>query len=336
MGIINPLKYFMSKKVGLALGSGGARGLSHISVIRYIENMGIPIHKIAGSSIGAIVGASYACGTIEKLKNDALSITRKELFSIFDLTFPTSGLLKGDGLIRFLEKYIPKDALLEDLPVELSVLATDYYSGRSVIFNKGPVLDAVRASISIPGVFVPVPYRKTYLVDGGVANPLPVETVKMMGADLTIAVNLHPGLKTSGFDRFLGALMDRKGFNLYSDDRYFAGEAPSMNVVNVNDSPAYAYKDGMSSGSEHWFSEKKKEGVDAPNIFEIMLQSIDIMEIANTRNILVHNRPTVLIEPELLNIGTLDFDSIYRIITEGYRACSKVCRKLNRRVKVWF
>jgi len=333
MTIFNPLKYITSKKVGLALGSGGAKGLSHISVIKYLQSMGIPIDKIAGSSIGAIVGACYACGTLEKLKKDALSISKKELLSLFDITFPRSGLLKGDDFIRFMGRYIPADAMIEDMPIDLSILATDFYSGKSVIFRRGPIIDALRASVSIPGVFVPVPFKKTFLIDGGVANPLPLETVKMMGADLTIAVNLHPGLKTSKLDRFLETKLSKKGFYLYSDDNYFSGE------INLDAKGQAAVVEPEADSSflslEKWLGSKKKEDVDFPNIFEVLLQSIDIMEIANTRNILVYNKPTVLIEPKLLNVGTLDFDSVYEVITEGYKACSEVSGKLRRRIKIW-
>ncbi len=332
MEFCNFFKIFTKKQVGLALGSGGAKGLSHISVIKFLENMGIPIHKIAGSSIGALVGACYACGTLDDFKKDALDITKKEIYSLFDITFPRSGLLKGEDLLRFLERYIPKNTLIENLPIELSILATDYSSGKSVIFRQGPVMEALRASISIPGVFVPVPFKKTFLIDGGVANPLPIETVKMMGADLTVAVNLHPGLTSSKINRFLKARAQKRDFNIYSDDSYFIGKE----ITQIDSDEEKASQDKWE-----WFSSikdyvtERSNGPEIPNIFDIMFRSIDIMEIANTRHILMYNKPTVLVEPRLLHVGVLDFDNVYDILTEGYRACADVAPKLKRKIKTW-
>ena len=188
----NPLKFFGNRTVGLALGSGGAKGLSHIAVVEYLRSMEIPIHMIAGSSIGAVVGAIYCVGALDRFKQDILKLTLREMLKYMDPVVPRSGLIEGKGFVKFLERYVPPAALLEELEVPLAVVATDYATGAPVVFRSGNVLEALRASVSIPGVLVPVRYRDTLLVDGGVSIPLPISVVRGMGAGLTIAVNLHP------------------------------------------------------------------------------------------------------------------------------------------------
>ena len=190
------LNIFKNKKVGLALGSGGSKGMAHIAVIEYLEALGIQVRMISGASIGAVIGAVYAAGSLPQLKKDLQRMQRREMMSYFDIVFPKSGLLEGKRIVEFLKKYISEKATFDDLRIPLGVVATDLYNGQPVVLKSGRVLDAVRASISIPGVFVPVSYNETLLVDGGVANPLPIDVVRGMGANITIAVNLHPTVQT--------------------------------------------------------------------------------------------------------------------------------------------
>jgi NTE family protein len=209
--MLDVFKFFRKKKVGLVLGSGGSKGIAHISVIENLEALQIPVSMISGSSIGALIAAVYASGSMKELKRDIMKMDRREVRSYFDPVFPLSGLMEGKKLKEFMARYIPLDAKIEDLRIPIGVVATDLYSGNAVVLRTGNVIDAVRASISIPGVFVPVKYGDTILVDGGVANPLPVDIVKSMGADLEIAVNLHPKVyseklkKTVKKDRYLNS-----------------------------------------------------------------------------------------------------------------------------------
>lgn len=325
--MFNPLKIFRNRKVGLALGSGGAKGLAHISVIEYVSGMGIPINMIAGASIGAVVGAVYCCGNLDRLKKDMLGFSRKELFGIFDITMPRSGLLKGNDFVKFMKKYIPADAKIEDMPVQLSIVATDYYTGRAVVFNRGNILEAVRASVSIPGVFVPVAYGESFLIDGGVANPLPVDVLDKMGAGLTIASNLHPGLPITPMTDFV----KRQGKRI--------GILKKDAVETVNHGRGVTIPDEKPAGSwfkniEQWIAKDSGKQF-FPSIFEVMTQSIDIMGYVNTRNILEYNRPTVLVEPDLLKFGTMDFYRAYDILTEGLRACSEKKFEFTRKIKIW-
>ncbi len=330
--MINPFKYFRNRKVGLALGSGGAKGLSHIAVIEYLENMNIPIDMISGSSIGAVIGAVYLCGNLKKLKDDMLSFSKKELLRIADITLPKSGLIKGNNFVQFLTRYIPADAKIENLPKPLGIVATDYFTGEPIIFRKGNILEAVRASVSIPGVLVPATYKNTYLLDGGVANPLPVDVVKKMGAGLTIAVNLHPGLKISRIKKYVKNSAGVIGIDLFPEEIKFADD---KHGVSVDDDQKG--RTGWFKNIDQWLSRDKREKEKdlPPSIFEVLFQSIDIMEFVNTRNILKYHTPTVLIEPDLLQTGTLDFHDAKNIMTTGFAASADKKFELLRKIRIW-
>lgn len=324
----NPLSLFRNKKVGVALGSGGAKGLAHIPVLEYLEKLSIPVDMIAGSSIGAVIGAVYCCGSLKKLREDMLSFTRKELLSIFDLTIPRSGLLKGNDFTDFMKQYIPENRKIEDLDIPLAIVATDINNGKMVVFRKGNILKALRASVSIPGVFIPVAYNDTFLIDGGVANPLPVDVVRKLGAGFTIAVNLHPGIKTTGVKQYMKSGAEKIGFNLFNEDMQEIDDNKKMLI------PDEEKHDGWIKNLENWISSKKEKTV-YPSIFEVLSQSIDIMGYANTVNILKHYRPTILIEPELLTTGTLNFTDSKRIIAEGFRVCADKEGELKRKIRFW-
>jgi len=180
------------KKIGLALGGGYARGLAHIGVLEVLEREGIPIDMIAGTSIGALIGALYSREMDAALiKKQACQLDWAGVTSLVDLTIPKSGLIRGKKIINLL-RHLIGDARFEELDIPLSCIATDIITGYEVVINEGSVLEAVRASISIPVIFSVVKREKRYLVDGGLVNQVPVSTVKNMGADFTIAVNVTP------------------------------------------------------------------------------------------------------------------------------------------------
>jgi NTE family protein len=326
----NPLKYFRNRTVGLALGSGGAKGLAHIAVIEYLATMGIPIDMIAGSSIGAVIGALHGTGTLGRFKEDIIKFTLRDMIGFMDPVMPRSGLIQGKGFVKFMERYIPRNARIEELKIPLAVLATDYSSGMSVIFRKGNILEALRASVSIPGVLVPVRYGKTLLVDGGVANPLPLNIVRGMGAGITIAVNLHPRLKKRGLRQLVELPSEEPVPREEQKVIMPAGDGQSLDL------PSRSAGVKWFSAIEQWLrSGKEQEKNKMPNIFEIMAGSVDIMEYVNTALILKYNTPTVLIEPDVIDVQTLDFVDAHKIINEGYLACSRAQKTLNRRVKAW-
>ena len=328
--MINPLKYLKNRKVGLVLGSGGAKGLAHIAVIEYLEAMGIPIDMIAGASIGSIVGAIYLTGNLKKFEEDALKFTKKELLSLIDFTLPKSGIVKGDNFMKFLENYIPLETKFEDLPKPFSIVATDFYTGRQIVFKKGHVHNAIRASMSIPGVFVPVFYNGVFLIDGGVANALPIDVVKNMGAGLTIAVNLHPTLPTS------------KSMRKLDKDFIALNNASSEEIEEVDDKISPEVIEELDFWSKFTDKIKKatqsnpaKKKPDAPSIFEIIFRTIDILSYTSIQNTLDTHKPTVLIEPQLVDLGSFDFYEAKNIFIEGYNAADKKKKELLLKVKFW-
>lgn len=181
------------KKVGLALGSGAARGMAHIGVLEVLERESIPVDLIAGTSAGAVVGALYAqgkhAGQIRKLVTE---FGWKRLTPFIDPSLPKSGLIKGNKVKDLLTLFIGGDVKFSDLKIPFACVATDIITGEEVVIDKGLVPEALRASISIPGIFAVVSREGRYLVDGSLVNPVPVSVVKCMGADFIIAVNVIP------------------------------------------------------------------------------------------------------------------------------------------------
>lgn len=174
-------------KVGLALGSGGARGFAHLGVLKALKDHSIPVDMIAGSSMGALVGCFYAFGhDIDQLIK--LSTAFKRQYYI-DLTVPKMGFIAGNRVKNLIRLFM-QGKQLEQLNIPVAVLATDLQTGEKVVFKEGPIPEIVRASISIPGVFVPEKINGRLMVDGGVADRVPVSTVKEMGANIVIGVDV--------------------------------------------------------------------------------------------------------------------------------------------------
>ncbi len=187
-------------KVGLALGSGGVKGLSHIGVIKALRANNIPIDYIAGSSIGALVGAFYAASQdVDKLEEIALGATWKTGLSIVDPTL-NGGFVKGERLENLIRTWIISDLNFNDLNIPLTIIATDLITGEEINIKQGNVVKAIRASLSVPIVFQPVEYENKLLADGGLSNPLPDNVARAMGADLVIAVNLDNARFSNGFN----------------------------------------------------------------------------------------------------------------------------------------
>ncbi|MEO1132153.1 MAG: patatin-like phospholipase family protein [Cyanobacteria bacterium J06639_1] len=180
----------MAARVGLALGSGGARGWAHIGAIRALQEANIPVEFVAGTSIGAFVGALYAADALDDLEDFALDLDWRMVVSLLDVVFPTRGLLDGEKVYDLLEDNL-LDLCIENSKIPFCCVATDLEQGREVRLSEGCMVDAVRASISIPGVFTPVKLNDRFLVDGGLVNPVPVNAVRDMGADVAIAINLN-------------------------------------------------------------------------------------------------------------------------------------------------
>ncbi len=179
------------KKIGLALGGGAARGMAHIGVLEVLHKDGIPIDMIAGTSAGAVIGAIYAWSQdIAYVKKEALEMNWRKIAPLIDPSLPRSGLIKGKKIQKLLASYIGGNTRFSDLKIPFVCVATDIDTGEEVILNQGSVSEALRASISIPGIFTVVKREGRHLVDGGLTTPVPVKAVKQMGADFIIGVNV--------------------------------------------------------------------------------------------------------------------------------------------------
>lgn len=194
----------MAPKVGLALGSGGARGFAHLGVLKVLRDEGIPIDMIAGSSMGALVACLYGTG-IDLDRFHKLSISFKRKYFL-DFTVPKMGFIAGKRVKEFI-RIFTHNKNIEELDLPVAIVATDLMSGEKVVFKKGPAAEAVRASISIPGILIPEKIGGRLLVDGGVADRIPVSVVKGMGADIVIAVDVSGFQRNAGIDSIYDVIM---------------------------------------------------------------------------------------------------------------------------------
>jgi NTE family protein len=179
----------MLKPVSLVLSSGGARGIAHIGVIETLEKYGFRIESVAGASMGALVGGMYASGNLAVFKDWLCSLTLKEMIRLIDLSISTEGFIKGNKVITEIEKLIP-DRDIENLRIPFVAVSTDIVNNREIVHDKGSLFRAIRGSISIPFVFKPFPSDGTFLIDGGILNPLPVDCIKRNENDLLVTVNV--------------------------------------------------------------------------------------------------------------------------------------------------
>jgi NTE family protein len=198
------------KKVGIALGGGAARGFAHIGVLEILDKEHIPVDMIAGTSAGAVVGALYAQGlSAEHIKKMVLEMDGFKRFQLVDISIPKTGFLAGKKITELLKSVIG-DVEFSDLDIPFACTATDIMSGEEIIINKGPVLEAVRASISVPIIFAAVKYKDRYLVDGGLMDQVPVDAIKDMGPDITIGVNVTPRISPAKKHIYIDEVMPYK------------------------------------------------------------------------------------------------------------------------------
>jgi NTE family protein len=295
------------KSVGLVLGSGSSRGWAHIGVIEALAEAQIPIDMIAGCSVGAYVGAIYASGGLASLKDFVLRMDGQKVFSYFDVVFPRSGLLDGTKKVKELFSQHSRALTFEDLAIPLMMVATDLNSGGRVVLKSGDLLGALRATMSLPGLFAPARVRDRWLVDGGLVDPVPVGLAKAMGADVVIAVDLNSGLLSR---------RDRR-------------RPPSEVVLPpaAVEPPPYQnewvrkFVDFYES-AESIFRRKMGEilhnEIDMPDIIETVTSAIGIMQERITRVNLAVEPPDVLVQPRLGELRMMDFDQVAKAIEEGY------------------
>ena len=275
-------------RLGIALGSGAARGWAHIGILRALEEAGIVPDVIAGTSIGALVGAAYASGRLEPLENWVTQIDWWEIIRYMDLRL---GGVEGERLMQAFRERV-EDALIEMLPKPFGAVATDLRTGREVWFQTGSLLEAVRASIALPGLFSPVRYQDRWLVDGGLVDPLPISLCRAMGAEQVIAVNLNGDI--------VGRHFNVRTMRRVLPNPLLARLSAGWQAVLGNHQPAVPVPEE-----------------EPPGLFDVMASAINIMQDRITRTRMACDPPDVVLIPRLAHLGLMDFDHAAEAIAAG-------------------
>lgn len=294
-------------KIGLALGSGSARGWAHIGVIQTLKRAGIEPDVVCGTSIGALVGAAHAAGQLDRLEQWVRKVTWQDVVGFLDISLD-GGLIKGEKLFKNFRDHF-SDADFGDLKTPFAAVATDLESGREVWLQQGSVLDAVRASIALPGLFTPVRNDGRFLVDGGLVNPVPVSVARAMGAEIVIAVDLNSDLigRHAGHE---------------SDVSKAATESESSLLVKLQSGIASL----LSRDTEG--SEQAK----MPSMLDVLAASINIMQVRVTRGRLAGEPPDLIIAPRLARLALMDFHRAAEAIEEGGKAAEDLLPELKKMV----
>jgi NTE family protein len=297
-------------KIGLALGSGSARGWSHIGVIRALAEKGIEPDIVTGCSIGAIVGAAYAKGELDQLEDWVRQLKWKEVVELMDISFMGGGFLKGDKLIEFF-KTRTTDINIEDLDVPFATVTTDLDTGREVWLQSGSLLGAVRASFALPGLFTPVEREGRWYVDGGLVNPVPVSICRAMGAEIVIAVNLN------------GDVVGKQRREREKEIAH-ARKQETEAEMELWDRFVSQFRSSVESKKEEWLEELLGSSKEMPGMFEVLAGSINVMQDRITRSRMAGDPPDVMLTPRLAHVGMLEFDRANEVIAEGYASMQRM------------
>lgn len=287
-------------RVGLVLGSGSARGWAHIGVIRALEQAGVRPDLICGTSIGSLIGAAYAAGELDRFEQWVLGLGVREVIAYIDISLG-SGLVKGERLMSFFRRQFA-DRPVQDLTVPFAAVATSLHTGTEVWLREGSTVDAVRASMALPGLFSPVLCEGSVLVDGGLVNPVPVSLARAMGADVVIAVDLS---------------FDMLGRHLRAEP------PPDASARDVGD---WIRKLQESLGA--LIPAHSPEVPRMPSMLDVLASSINIMQIRINRSRMAGEPPDLIIAPRLAHLGLLDFHRAKEAIEEGKQAVERVAHSL--------
>jgi len=277
--------------ISLILGSGGARGYAHIGVIEELEMQGYEIASISASSMGALIGALYACGKLDEFKKWVLTLDMLDVVKLVDFSLTGKGIIQGDRVFGVIEEMIG-DIMIEELPISYTAVAIDIMKQKEVWIQKGKLLDAVRASIAIPSIFTPKEIEGRYLVDGGVLNPLPIAPTMSDATDLTIAVSLNA--------------MNTKKYKIDIPTKEHEKETKLQKIFLE-----------ISQKAEQFFTKEEKTGFDNMGMFSIMGKTIDIMQNAILESKMAGYAPDILIGIPNDACGFYEFNRGYEMIELG-------------------
>ena len=291
-------------RIGLALGSGSARGWAHIGVIDSLIEAGIEPDVVCGTSIGALVGAAYVAGHLGPLRTWAETATWRQILRLTDVRLTGGGLINGRQVVAFLHG-LGIDQPIESYDRPYAAVATDLATGREIWLQSGPIHEAVRASIALPGILSPARIDGRWLVDGGLSNPIPVSVCRALGADVIIAVNLNGDL-----------LARRFAVELDPSAPTESSGAPRPFLHRMAGRLPKALGRRAAKGAAAHASPRETP----PGYFDVLATSLNIMQDHITRTRLAGEPPHVMLVPRLRSIGLMEFNRAEEAIEEG-RAC---------------
>jgi NTE family protein len=287
--------------IGIALGGGAARGWAHIGVLKALAEAGLEPDIVAGTSIGAVAGACYVTGRLRELEEFAGALTRRRVFGFLDFNFAGSGLITGQRLNSRLETHL-QEFTIEKLERKFVAVATELGTGHEVWLNKGNLVNALRASFSLPGIFRPVKVNGRWLIDGALVNPIPVSVCRALGARIVIAVNLNSDVIGKG-----STIHDHEAF----------ADAPSA--------PEDTQFPGSNGRAAIHLLHRQifGRGHGAPGISSVMMDAINITQDRIARSRLAGDPPDITIAPKVGSIGLFDFHRATEAMTQGARATER-------------
>jgi NTE family protein len=300
--------------IGLALGGGAARGFAHIGIIRALIAHGIIPNVIVGTSIGAVVGGAHAAGQLDTLEEWARSLQPRNIFGYLDIRLNGSGLIGGSKLAAQLETAIGP-TLIEDLPIKFATVATEVRTGHEIWLTHGRMVDAIRASYALPGIFSPVLVGDRWLVDGALVNPVPVSAARALGAEIVIAANLSSDVFT------------------HSTTIYSHGAAADALEQIIEPAPP---KRGFGKlfSAERTMKREFFGGGGRPGISSVMVDAFNIMQDRITRARLAGDPPDLLITPRVGQIGWFDFHRASDLISFGARAAERAIESIQEAIQI--
>ena len=289
-----------NKNIALVLSGGGARGIAHIGVIEELEKRGYTISSIVGTSMGAMVGGIYALGKMEEFKEWLFTLDKLKVFRLVDFTLSKQGLIKGDKVFQAMQQFIP-DKNIEDLTIPYQAIATDIKNNEEVVFDKGSMFKAIRASVAIPTVLTPVSYQKgKLLVDGGVLNNIPLSHAKKTKDDILVAVNVNAPIPPLKWEK------DNK---------------ESEKEQNM-------YQRKLLEWYEHFFNSDEKEMENKMGYFDLINNTLNLMQQKYDQVILKMYPPDILINISHESCGTFDFYKAKELVKTGIHQAKKVLDEL--------
>ena len=303
-------------KIGLALGSGAGRGWAHIGVVRALTRADINLDIICGTSIGALVGGVHLAGQLDALDNWARNLNKLNVFRFLDFRLSGGGLIGGDRLVALLDESLG-DRLVEELTTPFAAVAADLRTGHETWLTTGRLVDAVRASFALPGLFRPHRVEGVWLVDGALVNPIPVSVCRALGAQMVIAVNLNADI--------IGKHRRQKngGSTEPQTDDDFLTDDPFADIGGTGARVRRSLLGQLFRGSDQ-----------TPSVFNVMVQSLNIIQDRLGRSRLAGDPPDVSITPRLGHIGLLEFDRADEEIEEGEAAVERALPNIREAIDI--